>query len=201
MNFKHVHKIPTMAILLIVSLAVSGCATSARNVDSGKDVSRIGMTSQDVLVFGKFAMERNGESVKLSNSIFGNPAKLHLVRDATNERITGAVGRDGEFAWALEPGDYTIASVSFMNRGEKFQPEADFRFTVAPGGGTVYIGTITLESTVDYGFFGLNGTIDRYQVDDHCEAECADRLDRLGLSSSELTVALMTPQNRFASAR
>ncbi|MEO1203303.1 MAG: hypothetical protein AAFX10_11380 [Pseudomonadota bacterium] len=189
------------AILLIVSIAVSGCATSARSIDSGEELSKAGMTSQEALVFGKFALQRNGENVKLSNTLFGNPATLHLVSNETDERIIGTLGQDGEFAWALTPGDYTVASVSFMNRGEKFKPDADYRFTVAAGGEPVYIGTITLESTFESGYFGLNGTVDSYRIDNHCEADCADRLTRLGLSSSELTVALMTPQDSLTDAR
>ena len=200
MFYTPVQKRITAAILIFASLAVSGCATPARSIDSGEELAKAGMTSGDSLVFGKLEMQRNGETVKISNGLFGYSPTLYLIRESTGERISGAVGAAGEFAWALAPGEYTVSKVSFMNRGEKFEPEIDYRFAVVPGSDTVYIGTITLESTFESGYYGLNGTVDSYSVDDHCESDCADRLARLGLSASETTVALLTPlrQSHFA---
>ena len=201
MNTKISHKFSTAAILLIASVAVSGCATSARSIDSGAELAKAEMTSQEVLVFGKFTLHRNGETVSLSDSVFGNAVTMHLRRNGSDARIAGAVGRDGEFAWALEPGDYTIAKVSFMNRGERFEPNADFRFTVVADSDTVYIGSIALESTFEYGYYGLNGTDYSYRIANDCESDCAGRLSRLGLSASAPVVALPTAESRIVGAR
>ncbi len=194
-------KFAVTAILVMTGIAVSGCATSARSIGSDDELTRAGMTPQESLVFGKLTMQRNGDSVRIGDSLFGNSVTLHLLRDGSDKPITGAVGRGGEFAWALEPGDYTIARVSFLNRGERFEPEADFRFTVEPDSDTVYIGTIVLDSTFEYGYYGLSGTNYSYRIANHCEADCAGRLSRLGLEASEPVVALLTPQSQVVGTR
>ena len=85
-----------------------------------------------------------------------------------------------------------------MNRGDRYEPETDFRFAVSRGSDTVYVGTFTLESSFESGYFGLNGTVDSFKVDDHCESDCANRLARLGLVGEAPNVALLYQQDQVA---
>jgi hypothetical protein len=64
----------------------------------------------------------------------------------------------------------------------------------------VYIGTITLEATLDAGFYGVGGTFDRYTVSNDCSDECAGRMTALGLSENDVTVSLLREEGRMATS-
>ena len=186
------------AICVLAAITATGCSTTARSIGNGDELAKAAPTEDQALVFGKFQMVRNGQIVKLGEGLFGNSATLHLYRNGSEQKIAGNVGTGGEFAWLLEPGDYVVSNVGFMIRGDRYEPDADFHFTVSNGSDAVYVGTLTLESTFDSGYFGLSGTVDSYKVDNHCESDCANRLARLGLVDNNPTVALLNEHDRIA---
>ena len=102
--------------------------------------------------------------------------------------VIGRVGKDGEFAWALKPGDYRIAAIDFDNRGEREETAANFAFSVPADGKPVYIGTIQLEASFDSGWYGTNGAVDDVFVKNECATHCARRLEALGLSTTSMHV-------------
>jgi hypothetical protein len=182
------------ALVITTAFGAAGCSTTAKTIDSSTELARAAAATDTTVVIGKFQMFRNGEAVKLGEGIFANRATLQLVRNGEDRKIVGMVGRGGEFAWALEPGDYVISRIGFMNRGEKFEPKANLAFTVTADSEAIYVGTITLESTFESGYYGLNGTVDSYAIDDDCAADCAERLARLGLDSGSMVVDLFQPE-------
>lgn len=179
---------------------LSGCATSAGNVDGSANLTQAN-SAETAAVFGKFRLIRNGQEAQFGNSIFDSSATLHLSRAGSNGEIVGTVEEAGEFAIALEPGLYRVKSISFSNRGERVKPLTSFTFEVAPTDEAVYIGTMTLETTFESGYYGLNGTVEGYSVRNDCASDCADRLNRLGLPDAQATIQLMQQQGQFASVR
>lgn len=190
--------VATISVCLLALVGVSGCANTASSIDSGAELAKAASAPSDTIVFGKFRLVRNGYEAKLGTSVFANSATLHLYQQDGNEKIVGKVGRDGEFAWVLKPGSYRVSSIGFYNRGDKVEPVTDFTFNVPAEQEAIYVGTITLESTFDSGFLGVNGTVDRYTVNNDCEMDCANRLEQLGLSADSATVALMQDNSQFA---
>jgi hypothetical protein len=183
---------------IVALAALSACGTTAKTVDSGDELARVSKGPADTVVFGKFRLLRNGAEAKLGDGIFASSATLHLYDQGERREIAGKVGKGGEFAWVLPPGRYQVSSIGFDNRGERAATDTDFSFTVAAGSEAIYIGTITLETTFDSGYFGLNGVVDRYTVSDDCADDCADRLARLGLASGKATVSLLQQEGQLA---
>ena len=185
----------------VVGLAgLGGCATPAKTVASADDLAGMTAAGSETLVFGKFRLLRNGEEARLGNGIFATSAKLYVNRDGNPQEIVGAVGGDGQFAWALEPGNYRISSIAFDNRGERVEPVTNFAFTVVHGADATYIGTITMEATFESGYYGLSGRVDRYAVIDDCATDCDAQLAALGLSKETATVNLAQQNGQFARA-
>ena len=75
-----------------------------------------------------------------------------------------------------------------------------FMFTVTEDSPASYIGTITLEATINDGYNGANGTFDRFTVRNDCATDCAERLAALGMSSVDATTSLPEWQTRVARA-
>src|SRR6056297_3987782 len=87
---------------------LSGCATTAANIDSAAELAReSGRESGNpaaTVVFGRFELLRNGHDVAFGDGIFASSATLNLAAAGDAQPIVGRIGRDGEFAWALKPG-------------------------------------------------------------------------------------------------
>jgi len=187
---------------------LSGCATTAANIDSAAELAResgheSGRESGNpaaTVVFGRFELLRNGHDVAFGDGIFASSATLNLAAAGDAQPIVGKIGRDGEFAWALEPGTYRVTSIGFRYQGRKIQPPTGFTFTVAQGYRASYVGTITLEASFDRGLLGTRAQVDRYTVSDDCAAECDDRLSRLGLEADQSTRALFSWERSLAAA-
>ncbi len=183
---------------IVTVFALSACGTRERKIDSGDELAAATKATTDTVVFGKFRLLRNGNEANLGDGIFASSATLHLYDQGERREIAGKVGKGGEFAWVLAPGQYRVSSIGFDNRGERAETGTDFSFTVSAGNGAIYVGTITLETTFDSGYFGLNGVVDRYTISDDCANDCADRLARLGLSSETATVSLLQQEGQLA---
>ena len=181
----------------LAATALAGCSTTTGTIDNGDKLARVAKTS-DGVVFGKFTLVRNGEEAKLNAGLFATTASLHVAGEDGQGKMIGRVGKDGEFAWALAPGDYRITAVDFDNRGERQETAANLTFTVPADGRPVYIGTIHLEASFDSGYYGTNGAVDDFFVKDDCKTDCARRLEALGLSATSMHVDVVEAQVQLA---
>ena len=186
--------IVTIAGILAAAL-LAGCGTTA-SIESREDFANHASTG--TVIFGKFRLIRNGTEANVGNSLFGTTVLIQVDNDRPEHSIVGKVGDDGEFAWALEPGNYVISSIAFDNRGERQETDAHLAFTVSGDHKAVYIGTITLEASLDSGYYGTNGSVDDFQISNDCGSECQARLQALGLSTNDMTVSLMQEQYQLA---
>ncbi|MEM8814631.1 MAG: hypothetical protein AAGE85_02330 [Pseudomonadota bacterium] len=181
---------------IVAAIGMSGCSTTA-SIESSEQLAKRA-DSGETVVFGKFRLIRNGDEAKLGSGLFASGANLHLVNLAGGGELIAKVGRDGEFAWALEPGNYEVTAIGFDNRGEHQQADTSFTLAVSAEHAAVYIGTVSLEASFESGYYGFNGTVDDYTVSNDCAADCAARLDRLGLSRDAMAVALLQEQYHVA---
>lgn len=180
--------------------ALSGCATTAGNIDSAAELAREARDPAATVVFGRFELLRNGHEVAFGDGIFASSATLNLAEAGSAQPIVGRIGRDGEFAWALEPGTYRVTSIGFRYQGQKIRPPTGFTFTVPDGYRASYVGTITLEASFDRGLLGTRVQVDRYTISDECAAECDGRLNRLGLEANQSTRTLFSWERSVAAA-
>ncbi|WP_405232014.1 hypothetical protein [Lentisalinibacter salinarum] len=179
---------------------LSGCATTAGNIDSAAELAGETGEPAATVVFGRFELMRNGHQVAFGDGIFASSATLNLAEAGSPQPIVGRIGRDGEFAWALEPGTHRVTSIGFRYQGQKIRPPTGFTFTVPEGYRASYVGTITLEATFDRGLLGTRVHVDRYTISDDCAAECDGRLSRLGLDANQSTRTLFSWERSVAAA-
>ena len=190
----------SMAYVAAAAL-ISGCAITAPSIDHADELAQAADATAEKVVFGKFRLVRNGQEVEFGEGIFANSAKLHIYQDGADQEIVGKVGHDGEFAWALEPGDYTLSSIAFKHRGETIEPATNFAFTVSADHAASYFGTITLETTFSNGYYGTSGVIERFFISNDCAADCSRMLSDLGLADTVAASSLLTWETQVASAR
>ncbi len=186
----------TVILGALAATALAGCSTTAGTIDNGDQLAKAADGS-DSVVFGKFTLVRNGDEAKLNDGFFATTASLHVVAE-DGHKIVGRVGKGGEFAWVLAPGDYQISAIDFDNRGEREETAANFAFTVPADGKPVYIGTIRLEATFDNGYYGTNGAVDDFFVKNDCAKDCAERLEALGLPTGSMHVDVVETQYQLA---
>jgi hypothetical protein len=182
---------------IVAAGGLAGCATANKSIESGNDLAAA--ATGNPVVFGKFRLIRNGNEARLGSDMLSTTATLTLRKAGSAEEFVGAVGANGEFAWALEPGFYRVARIGFDNRGDRVEPITNFTFRVSGDHEAVYIGTVTLEATFDSGYYGLNGVVDGYAVSNDCATDCAPRLERLGLAADDLATAVMYQPSPVAS--
>ena len=188
-------------IMTVVAVAgLAACTMPTKTIDTSERLATA-TTGGETLVYGKFRLLRNGDEVKLDDGVFANSAKLHIETESGSLEMIGKVGKAGEFAWALAPGDYQLTSIRVTNRSETTSPRTNFRFTVPAGGKAVYIGTMTLETTLDYGYYGLSGTFDSVTIDTDCATDCANRLAQLGLPAGDSVTSLLQQEGTLAGTR
>ena len=198
-------KFGVISIACAIAVAgLSGCSTTGRHIDSGAELAKISSSASDTVVFGQFRLIRNGQEVRQGEGLFGSSARLTLIGEGQRE-IVGKVGRNGEFAWVLPPGEYSVSSLSFGNYGDRnprarLETPTNLSFTVSADKDAAYIGTITLEATLDSGYYGVNGTFDRYTVSNDCGAVGADRRAALGLTADDVAVSLLRQEGRMAAS-
>lgn len=174
---------------------LSGCATTADSVDSSAELQQ---AAAGHVVFGKFRLVRNGHVVPLDDGMLANTATFTLTRDGVGQEITAKVGQDGEFAWALAPGQYKVSGIGFSYHGDRIKTPANFVFTAAVDHGATYVGTITLETSFYSGSYGTIGAVDSFTVANDCASDCEGRLTRLGLSLDDATIALFPQVSQMA---
>lgn len=187
----------TVIVGALAAAALAGCSTTAGTIDNSEELARVS-NGADSVVFGKFTLVRNGEEARLGDGMFATTASLHVTSADGQGSIIGRVGKDGEFAWALAPGDYRITTIDFDNRGDREETGANLAFTVPADGKPVYIGTIRLEASFDNGYYGTNGAVDDFFVTNDCATDCARRLEALGLPAMAMHVGVVEAQYRLA---
>jgi len=159
---------------LATALAVvAGCATTS-------DVSSAG---NNAVAFGSFDLIRNGHDANLGDAPLDRSAYILVRNDESNSSYVGRIGSDGKFAMSLPAGNYLMEKFVFDYRGENIESQTAFRFEV-PASGSVYLGAIQLEATLESGLYGVVGTADRFTVTDRCDQSCSQQLSGLGLPTS-----------------
>ena len=179
------------AVCALVIFGTSGCSTTVKSMQTGQDLAAQSTETDAAVVLGKFRLVKNGEEVPLGTSVFANNATLHLVCDDSQEEIKAKVGPNGEFAWVLKPGNYRIANIEFLVRGDSFAPSTRFEFVANAENDATYVGTITLVTTFESGYYGLDGVIDSSSITDDCATDCPEMLTRLDMDKDAATVSLI----------
>ena len=138
-------------------------------------------TPQDQAQFRRLMGDGSQWGVNISYTVQPSPDGLAptLIDQGVDETVIGKVGAEGEFTWWLAPGEYHVSAVTFSNRGERIEPAVSLNFTVHPEVKAVYIGTVTIDSSFDSGYYGTDARLDSTTVRNECRADCAARLEAL----------------------
>ena len=186
------HRITAIAACA-VALTASGCSSLPQT--AATDSAAAGQA----VVIGKFRLVKNGAEVNLGSGFLANKAVLHVEDSAGRERLSAAVGPNGEFTWALEPGSYQLSGIDFMVRGQRMNVDSRFEFDATSTTEATYVGTITLQTSFDSGYYGLNGVIDNYSIVDDCFTDCDGILARIGMPEGAAEVSLVRADEQLLS--
>ena len=179
-----------------LAMTLAGCSTTA-SLENGDDLAK-SVNGSETVIFGKLRLVRNGANVDLSDGMFATTATLQLDNASRDHSIVGKVGKDGEFAWALYPGEYRVTSIGHDNRGQHVKTDTGLVLTVPAGEDAVYVGTITVEASFEYGMHVPRGEVEQFRINNDCATDCAARLESLGMSGDDMTVSLVTEQYQLA---
>ena len=181
--------VTVFACILLPALLV-GCSTTPGQLTSSGN--------GDTLVFGKFKLVKNGKDVALGDGLFANHATLRFERLGAGEEFVGKVGRDGEIAWYLGPGEYHVSAVSFGNQGERVDSGVSLNFHVAPQAEAVYVGTVVVQTRFHTGYYGTDAVVGTV-VRNECARDCAALLARHGLPAADVDKSILhRPGRRVA---
>ena len=183
------NKAAKITAALAVAFFAGGCATTGSSGDSER------------VAFGSFNLISNGHEVEFGEGLAKRHAAIEVRNTVDQQLYSGRVGKDGKFALSLPTGEYVIETIAFEHHDEMIESPANFRFSVSEEFKSVYIGSVTLEATLDSGIYGVVGTADRYTVNNDCADGCTDTLKTLGLRASTSGVSLMRWDHQFAANR
>lgn len=178
------------------ALTASGCSNLPQTAATD---SRLSPAAGQAVVIGKFRLVKNGAEVNLGDGFLANKAVLHVEDSAGREQLSAAVGPNGEFTWALEPGSYQLSGIDFMVRGQRMNVDSRFEFDATSTAEATYVGTITLQTSFDSGYYGLNGVIDNYSIVDDCFTDCDGILARIGMPEGSAEVSLVRADEQLLS--
>ena len=106
-----IRKVSVVSTTCVIAIAgLAGCSTTGQHIDNGAELAKISSSAANTVVFGKFRLVSNGQDE--AEGLFGSSARLKIVGEGQGQEIVGRVGRDGEFAWVLGPGEYSVRGLS-----------------------------------------------------------------------------------------
>ena len=145
---------------------------------------------EEAAVFGDLRLFTNGVEERLGDGLFAADAGFRLEHANTGRNFDGRIGKNGTFEARLVPGTYRIHTIFFKHHGEIIEANTDFTFTVADDAAATYIGTISLEATLENSAHGFVGTADRFTVRNDCPSICDSRMASIGLPHGDTHLSL-----------
>ena len=172
----------TSILLVTGAVAMTGCAASG-GANQYADAEK-------TAVIGDLRLITNGVEERLGDGLFAADAGFRLEHEETGRDFNGHIGKNGTFEAKLMPGTYRIHTIFFKHHGEIIEADTDFVFSVADDAAATYIGTISLEATLDNSAHGVIGTADRFTVRNDCPSVCDSRMASIGLPHGHASVSL-----------
>jgi len=182
---------------LLLTLIFAGCASTAPGLDPVKGISA---QQGDAVVIGKVRLIRNGKEVPLADDMLASTPKLHLTDLRHGRTIKAEVGENGEFAWPLQAEYYNISGIEFLVNGQKVLFPTYLTFAAGNDTKATYVGTITLETDIDSGYYGLSARAMSMSIANDCDRLCGRHLYDLGLDEDDLSIGLVRPDVALATA-
>ena len=181
-----------LVLSLVAMIGLPACGT-VPSVESQQELAVASEDSDNVLVFGKVRWVQNGQEIKVGKNLFGNIIEFQVYPAATRRRQIARVGENGQFSWALPPGEHHVPAINLSSGASSFVVPVFIHLIVPEDCEASYAGTLTLETTLKQGWLGADSTLDRMSVADDCDEMCASMLEKLGLPASAARVSLLQP--------
>jgi len=182
--------------LLCLLLGFSGCMTTAVNIETASELSRVDKSRS--IVFGRIEWFENGKEKEFGKGPLAFSVTPHLMKMEDKSRIIGEVDKEGRFVWSLEKGIYLIHKMAYRDpwSGNYFiVPKVAFR--VPEGGGVVYIGILRGEFQPKRDLIGgLSGKVD-FTVEDEFDRDSSNYQRAFGGSSKIIESSLMIQSSRL----
>lgn len=182
--------------LVVLELAVGGCATTKSNIETEADIRQLGEGQS--IVFGRIVWLENGEEKKIGAGVFTMSLAPRLMRIEDKTRIIAAVNEGGRFVWSLERGTYLINKIDYRDpwSGNYFvAPKV--AFAVPETGNTYYVGVLecNFEPKRDL-IGGLSGLVVCKTLDES-EQDVTYFQDKFAMASGSIEESIMIHDTRL----
>ncbi|MCL4744441.1 MAG: hypothetical protein KJZ83_03395 [Burkholderiaceae bacterium] len=189
-------KLARFPILVWLAFVFSGCATSAKNIESSSEMSQAnGNTS---IVFGQIEWFEKGEKKKIGKGLMAMSVSPHLMRMEDKTRVVGEVSEGGQFTWSLGAGTYLLHKMAYRDpwSGNYFvAPQIAFR--IPANGAVYYIGTLRCEFEPKRDLIGgLSGGV-KFSIRDNWDQDYASFLRKATISVKSAEKSLMIHEPRL----
>lgn len=204
MTHSYGYRTLTGLVAVLFTLFLSGCATTTPGLDRVK-----GMNAQqgNAVVIGKVRLIKNGKEVNLANNLFAGAPRLHLTDGRSGRSLRAKVGSNGEFAWPVDAEFYNVSAIEFVVNGRRYDHSLQrvlfptyLTLTASEDRQATYVGTITLEIDIDFGYQGMSARAMGMNVTNECDSVCDRQLAGLGLGRDDLAIQLLRPDLSLAAA-
>ena len=138
--------------LALVGL-IAGCVTTEPNIIETGAWEQAQLSESTSIVFGRVLWLENGTQKMTDSSAFYVEPRLLRLEDKS--RHLGRISENGEFAWALAPGNYVVDRIIYRDTWSGmyyFVPKVGFR--IPEKGKTYYIGTLRADFSPKRDFIG-----------------------------------------------
>ena len=137
------YEIRNLAVLTV--LLLWGC-TAPPTIKDAEDI-----VPDAQIVFGSVEVWSGDEQETWGVKFFGsNYFYLMMLPPDSTEAITYRLDKDGNFFWALEPGEYKLIGYHWANEGIQQTGNLDLTFVVAESGNDTYLGNIVFRNFGPY---------------------------------------------------
>ncbi|MBC8317694.1 MAG: hypothetical protein H8E41_07285 [Desulfobulbaceae bacterium] len=172
------------------SLNISGCFTTATNIETTSELEQVGNDSS--VVFGQIEWLESGKEKKIGTGFLTMSLAPHLIKLEDKSRIIGEVNEGGRFVWSLQPGTYLIHKIAYRDIWSGnyfFIPKV--AFSVPDKGKVFYIGTLRGEFEPERDFIGgLSGKA-KFSIQDEDREDFPDFQYKFKIVSNEIEKSLM----------
>jgi hypothetical protein len=179
-------------LFAIVPFFLSGCYSTAKNLQSTRDFAQARAEDSNSIVFGRIKWIESGDEKKIGKGIFAWWVKPNLIEIEKQSRIIGEIDEGGNFVWSLKKGIYLIDKIEYHDywSGNYFiNPHV--AFIVPKNGKTYYLGTLVAQYERERDFFGSITGQTIFSVIDEESKDCVRYQKKFNIKSNEFEKSLM----------
>ena len=184
--------------MLVFPFLVSGCVTTAKNIEETTEFEQAKTENTSSIVFGRIKWVEKEEEKKIGKGVFAMSLAPHLMKMEDKARIIGEVNEGGSFIWTLKKGTYMMHKIAYRDpwSGNYFViPKV--AFDVPENGKIFYVGTLKAEFAPKRDLIGgLSGEV-KFSIHDEEGKDYSHFENTFNINSKDFDKSIMVHDQRL----